>query len=75
MRSCVSVAELPFAGRVVHQADDADAVLGAELVQLVDQGFRADLGAQVQEMADPQGALGAQPEDLVGQRPGIFAVS
>ena len=42
------VAELPLAGRVVHQADDADAVVGAELVQFLDQRFRTHLGPQVQ---------------------------
>ena len=69
------VAELAFAGGVVHQADDADAVPGAELGHLLGQGLGTDLGAQVQEMADPQRPLGAQAQDLVGQGAGIFAVA
>ena len=52
----VDVGELALAGGVVHQADDADAVVGAELGELLDQRLRAGLGAQVQAVADAQRA-------------------
>ena len=47
-------------GRVVHQADDADAVLRPELGELLDQRLRAGLGAQVQRVADAQAARRAR---------------
>ena len=56
----VDVGELPLAGRVVHQADDADVVLGAEVGELVLERLGADLGAQVQQVADAQRARVAQ---------------
>ena len=65
------VGELPLTGRVVHEAEDADAVLGAELGELLDQGLRADLGAQVQPVADAQRPGTAQAVDLGGERPGV----
>ena len=68
------VAKLPLTRGVVHQADDADAVIGAELGQFGYQRFRTDLGPQVQKMADPQRAPGPQIQDLIRQRAGIFAV-
>ena len=48
------VGELALAGGVVHQADDADAVVRAEFGELLLQRLRADLGAQVQAVADAQ---------------------
>jgi hypothetical protein len=43
------IGELPLPRRVVHQADDADAVIGPELRQLVDQRVGADLGPQMDD--------------------------
>ena len=50
----VDVGELALARGVVHQADDADAVVGREGGELVLEGLGADLGAQVQAVADAQ---------------------
>jgi hypothetical protein len=46
--------ELPLSRRMVHQAEDADPVLGTELVQLLPERLGADLGAQVQPVANAQ---------------------
>ena len=70
----VQIAELTLTGGVVHQADDADAVLGAELFQLGDQGLGTHLGAQVQIVADPQGPFVAQRPELGRQLSRIGAV-
>ena len=67
--------ELALAGGVVHQADDADAVALGELGQLLGQGLGADLGAQVQPVADAQPPGAVQPHDLGGERPGVLARS
>ena len=71
---CGQVAELPLARGVVHQADDADLIGRAEPGHLGDRRFRTDLGAQVQEMADPERALCPQGQDVVGRGTGIFAM-
>ena len=69
------VAELALAGGVIHQADDADAILGAEGGHFLEQGFRTDLGAQVQEMADLEQSFGTGGQQFVRQLAGIFTVT
>ena len=71
----IQIAKLALAGRMVHQADDPDAILRAKLSQFGDQGFRTYLGAQVQKMVDPQGARFADGQNLIRQKPRIFAVT
>ena len=70
-----TIAELSLAWRVIHQADNPDTVLGAEFVELFDQGFRTDLGAQMQAVADLQRAFVSQAHDFMRKGAGIFAVT
>ena len=75
-RELGDVGELPLARGVVHQADDADPVLGAELGELLDQRLRAGLGAQVQPVADAQRCRRACSRLISrGERPGVRAVA
>ena len=65
------VGELALARRMIHQADDADPVAVRELAELLGQRLGTDLGAQMQMVADAQGARRAQAADLAGERAGI----
>ena len=68
------VAKLPRPGGVIHQADNAHPILGAEFRQLIEQRFRTDLGAQMQVMRDPEPVARPHLQDFIGQSPGIFAI-
>ena len=50
-------------------------VVGGELGELLDQGLGADLGAQVQAVADAQEAGVAEPVDAGGEGAGVLAVA
>lgn len=47
----IEIAKLALSWRMIHQADDTDAVLGSKGGQFIQQRFRTDLGAQVQVVA------------------------
>ena len=61
------IGELALAGRMVHQAHDAHTVIWAELIQLRDQGFRANLGAQMDMVADLQRTRRPHDQKHIGQ--------
>ena len=67
------VAELALAGGVVHQADDPHAVLRPVERELVLQRLRADLGAQVEVVVEPERARRAHRPDLGDERAAILA--
>ena len=69
------VAELALAGGVIHQADDPDTVIGRETGQFFEQGFRTNLCAQVQEVADLEHTLRAGRQKFVGDRARIIYVA
>ena len=69
------IAELPLARRVIHQANDADFVVGAKLGQFFHQRFRTDLGPQVDMVADRQRPAVAHRQDFIGHVAGVFPVA
>ena len=69
------VGELPLPGGVVHQADDADPVGGVELVELRLERLGAELGAQVQPVADAQRIGVVEPSERAGERARVLAVA
>ena len=60
---------------MVHQADDPDPVVGPERGEFIQKGFRTDLGAKVQEVADLEHALGTGGQQFVGQFAGVVDVA
>ena len=71
LRQFRDVAELALAGGVIHQADQPHPVLGPEFRELVQQGLAANLGAQVDMMADPHPPRRDQRIQFIRQRTGM----
>ncbi len=68
------VAELPLAGGVVHQADDADPVLGPNLSSSSTRVSEQTSARRCRYVADLQRPFRAEAQDFVGQDARIFAV-
>ena len=70
----VDVAELPLPRRMVHKRQEAYAILGAELRQLLDQRLGADFRPQVDMVADPERPAFAQRQQVGRQTARIGAI-
>ena len=71
----IQAGELPLTWRVIHQADDAHAVLWPELRHFLQQRLRADLGPQMQEMADLEVPRSAHLQQLIRQYAGVWNIA
>ena len=69
----LEIAELPLAGRVVHQRNQSRRMTGEEVLEEFDDVGRGDLAAQMGLVVGAQQICGARALDRVGQRHDLFA--